>query len=98
MTWSWKNSLEKSERLSEKSIHNFSDFDYASNYRVRANNLETILLFLEISKTFEFIHREEMEQILLAYTHFKETAQVITMLYLYHSHDMAMCETYIECP
>ena len=44
-------------------------------------NLEATILFLDFAKVFDSIHREKMEQILLAYSLPKETVTVIMMLY-----------------
>ena len=48
---------------------------------VCAKNLEATLLFVDFSKAFDSIHREKMEQILLAYGFLKETVAAIVMLY-----------------
>ena len=48
---------------------------------VRAKNLQATLLFVDISKAFDSIHRRKMEQILLAYGLPKETVAAITILY-----------------
>ena len=48
---------------------------------VRAKNLEAAILFVNFSKAFDSIHREKMEQILLAYGLPKETDAAIMMLY-----------------
>ena len=44
-------------------------------------NLETTILFVNFTKAFDSIHREEMEQILLTYSLLKETVAAILMLY-----------------
>ena len=46
---------------------------------VHAKNLEVTLLFVDFSKVFDAIHREEIEQILLTYGLPKETVAVIIM-------------------
>ena len=48
---------------------------------VRAKNLQTTLLFVDITKAFDFIHRGKMEQILLAYGLPEETVAAIVILY-----------------
>ena len=49
-----------------------------------AKNLKAILLFVNFSKAFDFIHRGKMEQILLAYSLPKEIGAAIMMLYKKH--------------
>ena len=48
---------------------------------VRAKNLQATLLFVDFTKAFDSIHREKMEQVLLAYGLPKETVAAITILY-----------------
>ena len=48
---------------------------------VHAKILKATFLFVDISKTFDSIHRENMEQILLEYGLHKETVTAIMMLY-----------------
>ena len=48
---------------------------------IRAKYLEATILFVDFSKAFDSIHREKMEQILLAYGLPKETVGAIMMLY-----------------
>ena len=48
---------------------------------VRAKNLQVTLIFVDFTKAFDSIHREKMEQILLAYGIPKETVAAITILY-----------------
>ena len=48
---------------------------------VRAKNLLATLLFVDITKAFDSIHRGKMEQILLLYGLPKETVATITILY-----------------
>ena len=48
---------------------------------VRAKNIQATLLFVDFTKAFDSIHREKMEQILLAYSLPKETVAAITILY-----------------
>ena len=48
---------------------------------VRAKNLQATLIFVDFTKAFDSIHREKMEQILLAYGIPKETVAAITILY-----------------
>ena len=48
---------------------------------VCAKNLKVIYLFVDFSKAFDSIHREKMEQILLAYILPSETIAAIMMLY-----------------
>ena len=43
--------------------------------------LEATILFVDSSNAFDFLHREKMEQILLAYGLHKETVAAIMMLY-----------------
>ena len=48
---------------------------------VRAKNLETVLLFVDLSKAFDSVHRGKMEQILLVYGIPKKTVNATMMLY-----------------
>ena len=48
---------------------------------VRAKNLKVTLLFVDITKAFDSIHRGKMEQILLAYGLPKESVAAITIPY-----------------
>ena len=48
---------------------------------VRAKNLQATMLFVDVTKAFDSIHRGKMEQILLAYGQPKETVAAIMMLY-----------------
>ena len=48
---------------------------------VWAKNLQATILFVDFTKAFDFIHRGEMEQILLAYDLPKETVAAIMILY-----------------
>ena len=48
---------------------------------VRAKNLESTILFVDFTKSFDSIHRGNMEQILLAYSLPKETVAAKKMLY-----------------
>ena len=48
---------------------------------VHAKNLEATISFVDFTKAFDSIHREKMEQILLAYGLLKETVAAIMMLY-----------------
>ena len=48
---------------------------------VCAKNLQATLLFIDSTKAFDSIHREKIEQILLAYSLPKETIAAITILY-----------------
>ena len=48
---------------------------------VRTKNLQATLLFVDFTKAFDSIHREKMEQILLAYGIPKETVAAIMILY-----------------
>ena len=48
---------------------------------VRAKNWEAAILFVDLAKAFDSIHRGKMEQILLAYGLPKETVSAIIMLY-----------------
>ena len=47
----------------------------------RAKNLQAIIIFVGFNKAFDSIHREKMEQILLAYCLPKENVAAIMMLY-----------------
>ena len=48
---------------------------------VRAKNLQTTILFVDLTKAFDSIHRGKMEHILLAYGTPKETVAAIRILY-----------------
>ena len=48
---------------------------------VHAKNLEATILFVDFPKAFDSIHRENMGQILLAYSLPKETIVAIMVLY-----------------
>ena len=48
---------------------------------VRAKNLQATISFVDFTKAFDSIHREKMEQILLAYGLPKETVAAIMILY-----------------
>ena len=48
---------------------------------VRATYLEATMLFVDFAKAFDSIHREKLEQILLAYGLPKETVAAIMMFY-----------------
>ena len=48
---------------------------------VRAKNLQATWIFVDFTKAFDSIHREKMEQILLAYSIPKEIVAAITILY-----------------
>ena len=48
---------------------------------VSAKNIEATILFVHLTKAFDFIHIGKMEQILLAYSLPKETVATIMMLY-----------------
>ena len=48
---------------------------------VRIKTLQATLLFVDFTKAFDSIHREKIEQILLAYGLPKETVAAITILY-----------------
>ena len=48
---------------------------------VREKNLQTTILFVDLSKAFDSIHRGKMEQILLVYGLPKETVTAIMILY-----------------
>ena len=48
---------------------------------VRAKNLQATLIFVDVTKAFDSIHRGKMEQKLLAYGIPKETVAAITILY-----------------
>ena len=51
---------------------------------VRVKNLDATMLFVDISKAFDSIHREKMEQILLTYGLPNEIVVAIIMLYNKH--------------
>ena len=60
--------MEKSEQLSEKSLHDFSNSNYSSNDRSNTcKNLEATLCFRYASEVLDSIHRGKMEQIFLTY-------------------------------
>ena len=63
--------LRKKSRISEKVIHKFLAIHWIIE-GVCAKNLKTCL-FVDFSKAFDSIHREKIEQILLAYSLSKET-------------------------
>ena len=71
--------MEESKRLSEKSIHDITNFHCPG--RCSCKNLVATLLFADFSKAFDSIHRGKMEQTLLAYGLPKETVAAIMMLY-----------------
>ena len=48
---------------------------------VRAQNLQAIILFVDFTKAFDFIHRGKLEQIQLTYGLPKETVAAMMMLY-----------------
>ena len=48
---------------------------------LRSKNLQATILFVNVTKAFDSIHRGKMEQILLAYGLLKETVAAIMMLY-----------------
>ena len=48
---------------------------------IRAKNLLATILFVDFTKVFDFLYREKMEQILLAYGLPKETVAAIMILY-----------------
>ena len=48
---------------------------------VRAKNLQATILFVDLTKTFDSIHRGKMDQILLSYGIPKETVAAIMILY-----------------
>ena len=50
---------------------------------VRVKNLEATILFVDFTKAYDFIHREKMEQIQLAFGLPKETVAAIIFLYIY---------------
>ena len=50
-------------------------------YGQKKKKLQATLLFVDFTKAFDSIHREKMEQILLAYGLPKETVAAITILY-----------------
>ena len=50
---------------------------------IRAKYLRGILVFVDLNKAFNSIHRGKMEQILLAYNLAKETVEAITILYMF---------------
>ena len=63
-------------------VYNITNSDNSSIIEgVCTKNLEATLLFVEFSKAFDSMHREKMDQILLAYKLPKETVTAIIMLY-----------------
>ena len=77
-----EDSKEAPNWLSEKSIHDITDFNYPSNSRqCTCKKLEATILFVDFSKAFDSIHSGNMEQMLLTYNLTKETSAAITMLY-----------------
>ena len=82
LTWSWENSLEKSQQISEKLIHNLTNDDYLQIIEgVCTKNFDVTLLFVDFFKAFDSKQRRKMEQILLAYGLSKETVTTRMMLY-----------------
>ena len=75
--------LGKPEWLSEKSIHDITNFNNRLNIGrcLDKKHLVVTLSSVEFSKVFESIHRGKMEQIILAYGLPKETVAIIMMLY-----------------
>ena len=76
--------MEELKWLSEKSIHDITNFDYPSNSKrcsSKKKTLKTTLLFVYFSESFVSIHRGKIEQILLAIWLPKETAAATMMLY-----------------
>ena len=71
----WEDTSEEPKWISDKSIHDTTNFDNLSKKQ------EAIILFVDFAKAFESIHRGKMEQILLAYSLPKETVAAIMMLY-----------------
>ena len=73
--------LGKPKWLSEKTIHDITNFDSAPNFiGVRSKKLEATLLFVDFSQAFDSIHRGKMEQILIVYGLPKETLAAIMIL------------------
>ena len=79
-TWSWKNSLEKLEWLSEKLITSQILTVHWIREAAHAKNLEVTQLFVDFSKAFDSIHRGKKGHILLAHVP-KEIVIIIMMLY-----------------
>ena len=76
-TWNQEKSQEEPKWLSEKSIHDISNFDDPSNLRRGSCKKPWGNLFGDFAKAFDSIHREKMEPILLAYGLPKETVAAI---------------------
>ena len=80
--WNWENSLEKSECVSEKLIHNINNSDYLINHwRSMSKKSQATLLFIDFFKMFNSIYKGKMGQLLLASDLPKETVIAIMMLY-----------------
>ena len=58
---------------------------------VRAKNLDAAILFVNLAKAFDFIHRGKTEQILLAYSLLKET--IVAIMMLYRNNKVKVCST-----
>ena len=81
-TYTWENTWEEPKWLSEKSIHDITNFDFLLNSRsVHAKNPDATILFINFSKAFDTIHRGKMEYILLTYGLPNETVPAIMMQY-----------------
>ena len=76
--WNWVSFEKEPEWLSEKSIHDITNFDNPSNI---GKNLKVTLLFVDFSKVFDSIDKWKIKQILVAYSLLKETVTVIMMIY-----------------
>ena len=75
--------LEKSGRLSKKSLHNFIDSNNPSNNgrSTSKKSRDNTLLFVDFSKAFDSIHRGMMGRIVLAYGLLEEAISATMKLY-----------------
>ena len=79
MTQNWDNTEEEPKWLSEKSIHDITNFDYQSNSRCMCKKPWGNNIICWIPKAFDSIYKGKMEQMLLPYSLRKETVAAILM-------------------